>query len=73
MHFNYSLHLSDQENKKIYDKCNNPNGHGHNYTGKFQSIIEVLRCTSEDLLVLICEDQCFVGLDLYRGVAEKSH
>jgi 6-pyruvoyltetrahydropterin/6-carboxytetrahydropterin synthase len=23
--------LSDEENRRIYDKCNNPNGHGHNY------------------------------------------
>ncbi|XP_068117343.1 6-pyruvoyl tetrahydrobiopterin synthase-like [Hyperolius riggenbachi] len=23
--------LSDEENAKIYGKCNNPNGHGHNY------------------------------------------
>jgi 6-pyruvoyltetrahydropterin/6-carboxytetrahydropterin synthase len=24
--------LSDAENRAIYGKCNNPNGHGHNYT-----------------------------------------
>jgi 6-pyruvoyltetrahydropterin/6-carboxytetrahydropterin synthase len=24
--------LSDQENFRIYGKCNNPHGHGHNYT-----------------------------------------
>ncbi len=24
--------LSDEVNKKIFGKCNNPNGHGHNYT-----------------------------------------
>lgn len=24
--------LSDTENRAIYGKCNNPNGHGHNYT-----------------------------------------
>ena len=23
--------LSDQRNKEIFGKCNNPNGHGHNY------------------------------------------
>ncbi|KAG8563800.1 hypothetical protein GDO81_016204, partial [Engystomops pustulosus] len=27
----YSNSLSDEENKKIFGKCNNPNGHGHNY------------------------------------------
>jgi 6-pyruvoyltetrahydropterin/6-carboxytetrahydropterin synthase len=24
--------LSDEENQRIFGKCNNPNGHGHNYT-----------------------------------------
>ncbi|KAB8143325.1 6-pyruvoyl tetrahydropterin synthase [Chloroflexia bacterium SDU3-3] len=24
--------LSDEENRELYGKCNNPNGHGHNYT-----------------------------------------
>ncbi|XP_043570359.1 6-pyruvoyl tetrahydrobiopterin synthase isoform X2 [Chiloscyllium plagiosum] len=28
LHSNY---LSDEENKRIFGKCNNPNGHGHNY------------------------------------------
>ncbi|XP_078540105.1 6-pyruvoyl tetrahydrobiopterin synthase-like [Lissotriton helveticus] len=26
-----SNYLSDEENKKIFGVCNNPNGHGHNY------------------------------------------
>jgi 6-pyruvoyltetrahydropterin/6-carboxytetrahydropterin synthase len=35
-HFNaaHRIHnpaLSDAENARIYGKCNNPNGHGHNY------------------------------------------
>lgn len=28
----HSPQLSDAENQAIYGKCNNPNGHGHNYT-----------------------------------------
>jgi 6-pyruvoyltetrahydropterin/6-carboxytetrahydropterin synthase len=27
----HSSHLSDEENQRIYGKCNNPYGHGHNY------------------------------------------
>ncbi|XP_055351362.1 6-pyruvoyl tetrahydrobiopterin synthase-like isoform X2 [Paramacrobiotus metropolitanus] len=27
----HSIHLSDEENAEIFGKCNNPNGHGHNY------------------------------------------
>ena len=28
----HSSQLSDDINRKIFGKCNNPNGHGHNYT-----------------------------------------
>lgn len=28
----FSPHLSDEENREVYGKCNNENGHGHNYT-----------------------------------------
>lgn len=28
----WSSQLSEEENYRIYDKCANPNGHGHNYT-----------------------------------------
>ncbi|XP_028403188.1 6-pyruvoyl tetrahydrobiopterin synthase-like [Dendronephthya gigantea] len=28
----HNENLSAEENRKIYGKCNNPNGHGHNYT-----------------------------------------
>nr|XP_057917254.1 6-pyruvoyl tetrahydrobiopterin synthase [Doryrhamphus excisus] len=40
----HSVHLSEEENKEVYGKCNNPNGHGHNYKveitvrGKIDSI-----------------------------------
>ncbi|XP_077258265.1 6-pyruvoyl tetrahydrobiopterin synthase purple [Temnothorax americanus] len=27
-----SLSLSDEENKRVFGKCNNEHGHGHNYT-----------------------------------------
>ncbi|WP_310619537.1 6-carboxytetrahydropterin synthase [Flexibacterium corallicola] len=27
----HSSFLTDEENTRIYGKCNNPNGHGHNY------------------------------------------
>jgi 6-pyruvoyltetrahydropterin/6-carboxytetrahydropterin synthase len=28
----HSAHLSEEENNRVYGKCNNPYGHGHNYT-----------------------------------------
>ncbi len=27
----YNPTFSDQQNQEVFDKCNNPNGHGHNY------------------------------------------
>ncbi|XP_061611916.1 6-pyruvoyl tetrahydrobiopterin synthase isoform X2 [Phyllopteryx taeniolatus] len=27
----HSIHLTDEDNIKVYGKCNNPHGHGHNY------------------------------------------
>lgn len=27
----YNPNLSDEENDRLFGKCNNPNGHGHNY------------------------------------------
>jgi 6-pyruvoyltetrahydropterin/6-carboxytetrahydropterin synthase len=30
----HSTHLSEEENWRVYGKCNNPNGHGHNYVAE---------------------------------------
>jgi 6-pyruvoyltetrahydropterin/6-carboxytetrahydropterin synthase len=31
-HFYHNPKFSAEENQRIFGKCNNPNGHGHNYT-----------------------------------------
>jgi 6-pyruvoyltetrahydropterin/6-carboxytetrahydropterin synthase len=31
-HYYHNPALSPEENQRIFGKCNNPNGHGHNYT-----------------------------------------
>ena len=31
-HFYHNPELSAEENLRVFGKCNNPNGHGHNYT-----------------------------------------
>ena len=30
-HYYHNPELSTEENRRIFGKCNNPNGHGHNY------------------------------------------
>ncbi len=31
-HYYHNPQFSAEENQRIFGKCNNPNGHGHNYT-----------------------------------------
>ena len=31
-HFYHNPEFSAEENRRVFGKCNNPNGHGHNYT-----------------------------------------
>src|ERR1700733_1981154 len=31
-HYYHNPELSPEENRRVFGKCNNPNGHGHNYT-----------------------------------------
>jgi 6-pyruvoyltetrahydropterin/6-carboxytetrahydropterin synthase len=31
-HFYHSPDMTPEENQHLFGKCNNPNGHGHNYT-----------------------------------------
>ena len=30
-HYYHNPELSPEENRRLFGKCNNPNGHGHNY------------------------------------------
>ena len=34
----HSPHLSDEANRELYGKCNNPYGHGHNYSVEVSAI-----------------------------------
>jgi 6-pyruvoyltetrahydropterin/6-carboxytetrahydropterin synthase len=31
-HYYHNPDLTPEENQRVFGKCNNPNGHGHNYT-----------------------------------------
>ena len=59
----WSNYLSEEENYAIYDKCANPNGHGHNYilevtvrgqpdnqTGMVLNLTEMKRITNEQVI-----------------------
>lgn len=59
----HSMELSDQENRDVFGKCNNPNGHGHNYelevtvsgdvapqTGMVMDLGELMQIVQEEVL-----------------------
>ncbi|GFT60932.1 6-pyruvoyl tetrahydrobiopterin synthase [Nephila pilipes] len=62
----HSPNLSQEENKCIYGKCNNPNGHGHNYkvevtvkgkvdpvTGMVMNITDLKKILQETVMELL--------------------
>ncbi|NXG43163.1 PTPS synthase, partial [Psilopogon haemacephalus] len=53
----HSKSLSDEENLKLFGKCNNPNGHGHNYK-------EPCRC----IWLLICPFFLTLQIDPVSGM-----
>jgi 6-pyruvoyltetrahydropterin/6-carboxytetrahydropterin synthase len=71
----HSEQLSDEENRAVYGKCNNPNGHGHNYwvevtvrgpkdprTGMVLDLKELDRVVRERVLDDV--DHAFLNLDV---------
>ena len=45
-HYYHNPDFSPEENRRIFGKCNNPNGHGHNYTLEVTSDGKTLSTTS---------------------------
>ena len=59
----WSAHFSEEENYALYEKCANPNGHGHNYTievtirgepdsqtGMVMNLTDMKRITNEQVI-----------------------
>jgi 6-pyruvoyltetrahydropterin/6-carboxytetrahydropterin synthase len=57
--------LSDEENSAVYGKCNNPHGHGHNYT------IEVLTRGPIDAATGMVIDLSELDLTVERCVIDR--
>jgi len=71
----HSPQLSDEENRRIYGKCNHPNGHGHNYVlevtvqgevdprnGMVMNLVDLKKAMEEQVLDLV--DHRHLNLDL---------
>jgi len=70
----HSHALSDEENRAIYGKCNNPNGHGHNYEVRLTvrgAVGPVTgRVVALDVLDRLAEEQILQPLR-YRNLNEE--
>jgi 6-pyruvoyltetrahydropterin/6-carboxytetrahydropterin synthase len=71
----HSPELSDEENRRVFGKCNHPNGHGHNYvlevtvrgevdrrTGMVMNLTE-LKTIIEDRIHAVVDHKC-LNLDV---------
>ncbi|XP_055693510.1 6-pyruvoyl tetrahydrobiopterin synthase [Lutzomyia longipalpis] len=66
----HSPQLSDEENAKIYGKCNNFHGHGHNYT------VEVTVCGPVDpktgMVMNICDLKVYMDVGIMQKLDHKN-
>ncbi len=86
MHFNaahrvHNPQLSDEENRRLFGKCNNPNWHGHNYildvsvrgpvddrTGYVMDLAALKRVVQEAVIDRVDHRNFNLEVDFMRGV-----
>src|SRR5437660_36916 len=62
-HYYHNPELSPEENRRVFGKCNNPNGHGHNYvlevtlsgqvdesTGMICNLVDLDECVQREIV-----------------------
>jgi 6-pyruvoyltetrahydropterin/6-carboxytetrahydropterin synthase len=77
----YNPNLSDEENLKIYGKCSNPNGHGHNYimdvtvageidteTGFVMDLTELKDIVNKDIIYKVDHRNLNTDVDFMKGI-----
>ncbi|XP_060534030.1 6-pyruvoyl tetrahydrobiopterin synthase [Cylas formicarius] len=75
----HSQYLSDEENAKIYGKCNHVNGHGHNYvvkvtlygeidkkTGMLMNLTDLKKCMEEAIMVPMDHKNLDKDIDFFK-------
>lgn len=90
LHFNaahrvHNPELSDDENRRIYGKCNNPNWHGHNYvldvsvsgevderTGYVMDLSELARLVERKVLDKVDHRNMNVDVPFMQGINPTS-
>ncbi len=77
----YNPALSDEENFRIYGKCSNPNGHGHNYvmditvagevnaeTGFVMDLSEIKLLVEKEIIDKVDHKNLNVDVDFMNGI-----
>ncbi|XP_031735745.1 6-pyruvoyl tetrahydrobiopterin synthase-like isoform X2 [Anarrhichthys ocellatus] len=80
----HSVHLSDEENKRVYGKCDNPNGHGHNYkvevtvrgkidrlTGMVMNLTDLKRCIEDVIMTPLDHKNLDQDVPYFSNVVRK--
>ncbi len=73
--------LSDEENFRIYGKCSNPNGHGHNYvmnitvsgdidieTGFVMDLTELKNLVEEEIIAKVDHKNLNIDVEFMKGI-----
>lgn len=81
----HSDQFSEEENQRVYGKCNNPFGHGHNYslevtvagpvhsaTGMVANLADLDRVVREEILDRFDHTNLNVDVESFRGVVPTS-
>ena len=76
-----NLNLSDEENKAIFGKCNNSNGHGHNYvievvvageidpvTGYVFDLKKLKEIMNENIIAKVDHKNLDLDVDFLKGI-----
>ena len=80
-HRMYNTALSEDENRRIYGKCSNPNGHGHNYilevtlagepdtkTGYVMDLTELKNLVESELIEKVDHKNLNLDVPFLKGV-----
>jgi 6-pyruvoyltetrahydropterin/6-carboxytetrahydropterin synthase len=66
----HSVHLTEEENWRVYGKCNNPHGHGHNYVVEVSVSGDVDAATG--MIANLADLDEFVGREALDAFDHKS-
>lgn len=84
-HRMYKPELNDEENFKLYGKCSNPNGHGHNYIldvtvegeadpeiGYVMDLKQLKKIVDDELIEKVDHKNLNADVDFMKGVIPTS-